>query len=86
MRKDIHKDPFKAAYDQASSQLVKIDQKCEQLRLERDRVERVVKLLKPASELDEVVDGNQMTPASDRAGFTVITHFTVVHSSRNAGA
>ena len=53
---DTQGNPFKAAYDEASSELTKVIREFEQLRLQREHVEKVVKVLKPAAGLDEVAD------------------------------
>ncbi|MGA8730116.1 MAG: hypothetical protein WB608_15290 [Terracidiphilus sp.] len=84
MNNDTQGNPFKAAYDEASSELTKVIREFEQLRLQREHVEKVVKVLKPAAGLDEVADMGRETPADQRSGFTVLTHISVVRLTRKA--
>ena len=78
MNKDAQENPFKAAYDEASSELTKVIREFEQLRLQREHVEKVVKVLKPAAGLEEVADSRHEPPTEQRSGFTVLTHVIVV--------
>ena len=54
MNKDSQANPFRDAYDKASSELLKVIREFEQLRLQREHVEKVVNVLKPAAGLEEV--------------------------------
>lgn len=84
MNKDSHANPFRDAYDKASSELLKVIHEFEQLRLQREHVERVVNVLKPAAGIEEATETALEFPADQRSGFTVLTHLTVVRIPRKA--
>lgn len=84
MKNEEQKNPFRAAYDEAHSELQRVLRECEQLLLQRDRVEKVVRVLKPIAGLDAVADQDYETPANPPQGFTVLTHITVVRAPRKS--
>ena len=84
MNKDSQANPFREAYDKASSELLKVIHEYEQIRLQREHVEKVVNALKPAAGLEEIAETALETPAGHRSGFTVLTHLTVVRLPRKA--
>lgn len=84
MTNETQKNPFRTAYDKASSELLKITQEFEQLRLQREQVEKVVNLLKPVVGFDS--DRGHQTPPIQRRGFTVLTHISIVRMPRKAEA
>lgn len=82
MRDEAQNNAFRTAYDKASSELLKITQEFEQLRLQREQVEKVVNVLKPAVGLDANPGTGHQTPAAQRKGFTVLTHISIVRMPR----
>ncbi len=84
MNNDTQGNPFRAAYDEASSELMKVVREFEQLRLQREHVENVVKVLKPIAGLDEAAEADHEAPTEPRSGFTVLTHVTVVRIGQKA--
>jgi hypothetical protein len=84
MNKDSQANPFREAYDKASSELLKVIHEFESLRLQREHVEKVVNVLKPAAGVEEMAETTLKTPATERSGFTVLTHVNVVRIPRKA--
>jgi hypothetical protein len=56
MRQNVHKDIYRFAFDEASSELRKILQSFEQLCAKKNQVEKLLEVLKPEIDLTEEAD------------------------------
>ena len=79
MRENVHKDVYRFAYDEASSELKKIYQALEQLCAQKNRVEKLMEVLKPevglpVSEQDE----SHVKRTTHLPYCTVVTRLTVL--------
>jgi hypothetical protein len=80
MRENVHKDVYRFAYDEASSELRKILKAFEQLCAQKNRVEKLMEVLKPQVELPEQAqDGKQHIKKTTHLPYcTVVTRLTVL--------
>ena len=79
MRENVHKDVYRFAYDEASSELRKILKAFEQLCAQKNRVEKLMEALKPEVGLpDEAEDGKQVKRITHLPYCTVVTRLTVL--------
>ena len=79
MRENVHKDIYRFAYDEASSELRKILKAFEQLCAQKSRVEKLMEVLKPeVGVADETEDGRQIKRTSHLPHCTVVTRLTVL--------
>jgi hypothetical protein len=79
MRENAHKDVYRFAYDEASSELRKILKAFEQLAEQKNRVEHLIEVLKPevsSPEEDEV--GKHAKRTTHLPECTVVTRLTVL--------
>jgi len=65
MRENVHKDVYRFAYDEASTELRKILKAFEQLCAQKNRVEKLMEVLKPELGMQELAndDNHVDTPA-----------------------
>lgn len=79
MRENVRMDAYRFAYDEASSQLREISKAFEQLCAQKDRVEKLMEVLKPQVEVSEKVDqGKHVKKTTHRPYCTVVTRLTVL--------
>ena len=78
MQENVHKDVYRFAYDEASSELRKILRAFEQLCAQKNRVEKLIEVLKPEVGLEEAEDGKQMKRTTHLPYCTVVTRLTVL--------
>lgn len=78
MRENVHKDIYRFAYDEASSELRKILKAFEQLCAQKSRVEKLMEVLKPEVGVHESNDGKQVKRTSHLPHCTVVTRLTVL--------
>ncbi len=81
MRENVHKDVYRFAYDEASSELRKILKSFEQLCAQKNRVERLMEVLKPEIEMREeerVGNPQQVKKTTHLPDCTVVTRLTVL--------
>jgi hypothetical protein len=77
MKENVHKDIYRFAYDEASSELRKILQAFEQLCAQKNRVEKLMEVLKPEAGLPEE-EPKQMKRTTHLPYCTVVTRLTVL--------
>ena len=77
MRENVHKDVYRFAYDEASTELRNILKAFEQLCAQKDRVEKLMEVLKPEIGLQED-NGNQLKRTTHLPYCTVVTRLTVL--------
>ena len=79
MRENVHKDIYRFAYDEASSELRKILQSFEQLCAQKTRVEKLIEVLKPQVGLpEEAEDGKHVKRTTHLPYCTIVTRLTVL--------
>ena len=79
MRENVHKDVYRFAYDEASSELRKILKAFEQLCAQKNRVEKLMEVLKPQVDLpDQTGDGKCVKKTTHLPYCTVVTRLTVL--------
>lgn len=79
MRENVHKDVYRFAYDEASSELRKILKAFEQLCAQKDRVEKLMEVLKPQVDLPEPEDDARHVKKTTHLPYcTVVTRLTVL--------
>ena len=79
MSDDVHKDVYRFAYDEAASELRKILQAFEQLCAQKNRVEKLIEVLKPEVGLPEQEeDANQVKRTTHLPQCTVVTRLTIL--------
>lgn len=79
MRENVHRDVYRFAYDEASSELRKILKAFEQLCAHKDRVEKLMEVLKPQVELPaQENDGKHVKKTTHLPYCTVVTRLTVL--------
>ena len=79
MRENVHKDIYRFAYDEASTELRKILKAFEQLCAQKDRVEKLMEVLKPEVGLAQQSEaGTQVKKTSHLPYCTVVTRLTVL--------
>jgi hypothetical protein len=79
MRENVHKDVYRFAYDEASSELRKILKSFEQLCAQKNRVEKLMEVLKPEIGMPEQADDEQHVKRTTHLPYcTVVTRLTVL--------
>jgi hypothetical protein len=79
MRENVHKDVYRFAYDEASSELRKILRSFEQLCAQKNRVEKLMEVLKPEIGMaEQVEEGNHVKRTTHLPYCTVVTRLTVL--------
>jgi hypothetical protein len=79
MNENVHNDGYHFAYDEASSELLNILKSFEQLCLQKNRVEKLMEVLKPMAGLPgEVNTVKGLKKASHQPHFMVVTRLTVL--------
>ena len=79
MRENVHKDVYRFAYDEASSELRKILKAFEQLCAQKNRVEKLMEVLKPqVNTPDEADQNNYLKKTTHLPYCTVVTRLTVL--------
>jgi len=79
MRENVHKDVYRFAYDEASSELRKILKSFEQLCAQKNRVEKLMQVLKPEVGLPQDAEaGKHVKRITHLPYCTVVTRLTVL--------
>ena len=79
MKENVHKDVYRFAYDEASSELRKILRAFEQLCAQKNRVEKLMEVLKPQVGLPEEADEPKQVKRTTHLPYcTVVTRLTVL--------
>ena len=79
MRENVHKDVYRFAYDEASTELRKILKAFEQLCAQKNRVEKLMEVLKPELGMAEAADGDNHVKRTTHLPYcTVVTRLTVL--------
>ena len=78
MYDDMSKDKYQAAFDEAAFELQKIQQEFERLSLRRERIAKVVEVLKPKVNFDSHVPTDSLSITSRCAGLTVVTRLSIM--------
>ncbi len=79
MRENVHKDVYRFAYDEASTELRKILRSFEQLCAQKNRVEKLIEVLKPEVCPPEPVDDGKFVKRTTHLPYcTVVTRLTVL--------
>ena len=79
MRENVHKDVYRFAYDEASTELRKILKSFEQLCAQKTRVEKLIEVLKPEVGLPEDADESKHVKRTTHLPYcTVVTRLTVL--------
>lgn len=77
MNENVHKDVYRFAYDEASSELRKILKAFEQLCAQKNRVEKLMEVLKPEMPA-EIEDERHVKRTTHLPYCTVVTRLTVL--------
>ena len=80
MRKDREREAYKAAYNEAASELRKIFGEVERLRIRREHVAKLVEVLNRRFGFHEDPGFNPLTWQSRFEGVSVVTRIAVVHA------
>ena len=79
MRENVHKDVYRFAYDEASSELRKILKTFEQLCAQKNRVEKLMEVLKPELGMPEHANDDSPVKRTTHLPYcTVVTRLTVL--------
>jgi hypothetical protein len=79
MRENVHKDVYRFAYDEASSELRNILKAFEQLCAQKNRVEKLMEVLKPEIGMPERDDSDKHVKRTTHLPYcTVVTRLTVL--------
>lgn len=78
MFSDMPRDKYQAAFDEAAFELHKIQQEFERLSLRRERIAKVVEVLKPKVSFDSHVPSDSLSLTSRCAGLTVVTRLSIM--------
>jgi hypothetical protein len=79
MRENVHKDVYRFAYDEASTELRKILRSFEQLCAQKNRVEKLIEVPKPEVGLPEAADDGKLVKRTTHLPYcTVVTRLTVL--------
>ena len=79
MRENVHKDVYRFAYDEASTELRKILKAFEQLCAQKNRVEKLMEVLKPELGMAEQENGGSHVKRTTHLPYcTVVTRLTVL--------
>ena len=85
MKRQAHKEAYRAAFDEASSELRKIFGEADRLLLRRDQVAKLMEVLNRRFGFEAHVAVDHMTLKSHQPGFTAETHLAVVETKRRVG-
>lgn len=79
MQENVHKDVYRFAYDEASSELRKILRAFEQLCAQKNRVEKLMEVLKPEIGMNAAADDEMHVKRTTHLPYcTVVTRLTVL--------
>jgi hypothetical protein len=79
MRENVRKDVYRFAYDEASTELRKILKAFEQLCAQKNRVEKLMEVLKPEVGVAEEIEENKQIKKTTHLPYcTVVTRLTVL--------
>jgi hypothetical protein len=79
MRENVHKDVYRFAYDEASTELRKILKAFEQLCAQKNRVEKLMEVLKPEVDLPDPSAAPKYVKKTTHLPYcTVVTRLTVL--------
>jgi len=79
MKENVHKDIYRFAYDEASSELRKILRAFEQLCAQKDRVEKLMEVLKPQVDPPDQTNEVKCVKKTTHLPYcTVVTRLTVL--------
>ncbi len=79
MRENVHKDVYRFAYDEASTELRKILKAFEQLCAQKNRVEKLMEVLKPELGMQELANDDHHVKRTTHLPYcTVVTRLTVL--------
>jgi hypothetical protein len=78
MRENVHKDVYRFAYDEASTELRNILKAFEQLCAQKNRVEKLMEVLKPEIGMPEQSDSKHVKRTTHLPYCTVVTRLTVL--------
>jgi hypothetical protein len=78
MRENVHKDVYRFAYDEASTELRSILKAFEQLCAQKNRVEKLMEVLKPEIGMQDQDSGNHIKRTTHLPYCTVVTRLTVL--------
>lgn len=79
MKENFHKDVYRFAYDEASTELRKILKAFEQLCAQKNRVEKLMEVLKPEIGLGATADDEKHVKRTTHLpSCTVVTRLTVL--------
>jgi hypothetical protein len=81
MNHDINADKYRAAYDEAALELRKIHTEFEQLCLRKERIAKVVEVLKPKVGFDGHVPTGNISLTTKRSGMTIVTRLAVLEKN-----
>jgi hypothetical protein len=84
MNNEIPQDIYQAAYEEANLQLRQIHSEFETLCARRDRIAKVVEVLKPKVGFEGLVATGNMSLTSKRSGMTIQTKLTVLEDASQA--
>ena len=84
MNRDVQPDPYRAAFNEASSELNKIQNEAERLRARRHRVAKLVEALNQRFGFDARLISDRFLRTSQLPGLSVTTRFAVVKVTRKA--
>jgi hypothetical protein len=79
MRENVHKDVYRFALDEASTELRKILKSFEQLCAQKNRVEKLIEVLKPEVSMPADADDGKLVKRTTHLPYcTVVTRLTVL--------
>lgn len=79
MQENVHKDVYRFAYDEASSELRKILRAFEQLCAQKNRVEKLMEVLKPEIGVTALAEDEKHVKRTTHLPYcTVVTRLTVL--------
>lgn len=78
MYSETPKDRYQAAFDEAAFELRKIQQEFETLSLRRERIAKVVDVLKPKVSFENLIPTDNLSITSRCAGLTVVTRLSIM--------
>ena len=84
MKESMDQDAYWAAYNEASSELDRIENEVERLRVRRERVEKLVEVLKRRFGYDAKVSKVRFVQTSELPGLSIRTKLVVVETKSRA--
>ncbi len=84
MTDQFPKDKYQAAFDEAAMELEKIHREFETLSLRRERIAKVVEVLKPKASFDQHVPAETMSLTTRRASLTVVTRIAILEKAADS--